>query len=474
MHDLKDAVCHTTEVYMSVSEGVLNECCAVEAELLRKPPGVLKLLSPVFAETFLKLFAEYAYFVIREVGKPLLDAGGRLSVCIAALQCALSRLIDRVDIVYTSHPSGRSTMPKNLESLPHLLALSIRRSEGLYYSALLATVADRVKCLQVFVYPHYCTNNMIFVLRLHCPHLTEVDVSYSYNITNDSVRHLIQITDLKWLNVQETRIDAEKYGFIISKLPDIANISFNRNKIFVLFHTRIETLDTITHIKSSYDDLDGLSDKCPNTTSITLFEADGDLSRLTAFNALRALEIIDLFYPMSNLNTVLRETGHRLQELTLSHCSRVNLQDIVTLCPCLVNLSFRWCSFLHSHTPFDPQLPHFKNLINLQVQCAGLASIYIPYYISLERIHWFMDRIFTVEFVKEVTSLGAFTRLEVFHIEECWPGALTMEALQLLIRHCPRLKRIEGLVNCPRLDKRDITELKRQISEQNYDLVIDY
>jgi hypothetical protein len=66
MHDLKDAVRYTTDVYMNVSERVLNECLAVEAELLAKPPRGLKLLSPPVTEEFYKLFVEYAYFVVWE------------------------------------------------------------------------------------------------------------------------------------------------------------------------------------------------------------------------------------------------------------------------------------------------------------------------------------------------------------------------------------------------------------------------
>jgi hypothetical protein len=121
----------------------------------------------------------------------------------------------------------------------------------------------------------------------------------------------------------------------------------------------------------------------------------------------------------------------------------------------------------------DPQLPHFRNLINLKVQRGRRISRYIPYYSSLQTIAVFEDSVFTVEFVKETISLGTFTRLEVFEIVECWPGALNMEALQLLIRHCPRLKRIAGRRYWPRLNNSDIKELKRQIAEQNYDLVIE-
>jgi hypothetical protein len=314
---------------------------------------------------------------------------------------------------------------------------------------------------------------VISQLQLNCPHLTEVDVSFSVNVTNASAPHLIQFTELKFLNVERTGIDDDNYWFIISKLPNIANINFGGEKAPILFHNGDETLDTITHIKSSYHDLDALSDKYPNTTNITLFLTYGDLSRLTAFNALRVLEIDRIDYDISNFNVLLRGIGHRLRDLTLSQCSRVNFQDIITLCPCLVSLSLQFCSFLHSDTPLDHKLPHFRNLINLNLDFGRRISRYIPYYSSLKAIHVNNDSIFTVELVREIIRLGTFTRLEAFHIEECWPGALTMEALQLLIGHSPRLKRIERLGHCRRLDKHDISELKRQISQQNYDLVIE-
>jgi hypothetical protein len=90
----------------------------------------------------------------------------------------------------------------------------------------------------------------------------------------------------------------------------------------------------------------------------------------------------------------------------------------------------------------------------------------------LEALHLEFVDIFTDEFVKEIVSLGTFKQLEVFHIVEYWPGALTMEALQLLIQHCPRLKRIEGLSSCQLLTGPLVEKLKRKILKQNLDLEI--
>jgi hypothetical protein len=313
--------------------------------------------------------------------------------------------------------------------------------------------------------------------------LTEVDVSGSANVTNDSAPHIIELTEIKWLKLQETRIDDKNYGFIISKLPNIANIMFLFNGRSVLFHTGSETLDTITHISGCFHEMEAVSQKCPNTTNYTLrcfssllSASVRDMTRLTAFSALRALKIYGECNYETHWRVALRGIGHRLQDLTLTDCSGVNLQDIVTLCPSLVNLSLIRCPVLHLNTPLNPQLPHFRNLINLKVGHTSRHPVdfrYIRYYVNLETIHLSEVNIFTVEFLREVISLGTFKQLEMFRVAERAPGALTVEALELLIGHCPLLKRIEGLKYCPNLNRHLINDLRRQILEQNLDLLIE-
>jgi hypothetical protein len=475
MSDLTAAIPKGRQAYMSVSERVLGECRVVGTELSKKPPGVLKLLCPLLVAGFLKLIADYDRSVRQH--KTFRDSERQLSVCTAAFRCALSRVIERFDTVNMSNKFGRFMILQNLDCVPELLEFSVSMQNLVDETANLATAIQHLKRLQVFKYPTYCTDEVIFQLRLHCPRLAEVDVSHSANVTNASAPHIIQLTELKLLHLAGTQIDGENYGFIISKLPNIACIGFWQYWNSVLFHNGMEKLDRITHISGRFHDMDALSQMCPNTTNISLFSDLRDLSSLTALNALRALELCNIPYDRSNLNVVLRDIGHRLQDLTLLYSSSVNLQDIVTLCPSLVNLSLRRCTFLHFNTPFDPQLPHFRNLININVKTnhRDLTDFrHIRYYVSLETIYFSMVSIFTVEFVREIISLGTFTQLKVFNVQERWPGTLTMKALQLLIRHCPQLKRIEGLINCPRLDNLAIRKLKRQILKQNFDLAIEY
>jgi hypothetical protein len=74
--------------------------------------------------------------------------------------------------------------------------------------------------------------------------------------------------------------------------------------------------------------------------------------------------------------------------------------------------------------------------------------------------------------MREVVSSGTLANLEEFCVNEYPPGALTMEALELLINHCPHLKTIEGLRNCPLLKPYVTQRLKRRISAQNLDVQI--
>jgi hypothetical protein len=154
----------------------------------------------------------------------------------------------------------------------------------------------------------------------------------------------------------------------------------------------MERLDTITHVTGFLQNIDIVTHKCPNTTNIIMFASTRDLSAkhafrcrnttnmimsastrdlsaLTALHVLRALEIHDLNYGSTNFNDVLQGMGHRLTDLKLFYCNDVDLQDVITLCPSLANLFLKECSFSHlnSNTEFDPQLPHFRNVIDIGI-----------------------------------------------------------------------------------------------------------
>jgi hypothetical protein len=306
--------------------------------------------------------------------------------------------------------------------------------------------------------------------------LTELDVADSLDVTNVSVQPLRKARKLKFLNLEGTKIDDEPYAMILSELPNIENITFRQHEASLLRHITVETIETITHVKSSLQDIDAVAHKCPNTTNIIIKNIIVDLSGLTAFNVLRALEIHDLDYVNSNLKAVLQGVGHRLTDLKLSSFEGTVIQDIITLCPSLATLSLNRCSFknLNSSTQFDPQLPHFRNLIKLEVVSPNRSRNicrFILYYISLKAIDFIDTSSFTVEFVKDILNLGTYKQLKILRLEERTCHIINVAALQLLIPHCPLLKRIELVVR--RILGGDVfEELKRQIVLQNVVLTV--
>jgi hypothetical protein len=74
--------------------------------------------------------------------------------------------------------------------------------------------------------------------------------------------------------------------------------------------------------------------------------------------------------------------------------------------------------------------------------------------------------------VSEIIAFDNFANLEEFYIRETGYGALTMEAVNMLIEGCPQLKIIEGLRTCPHLNPVFIRELRRKLLADNLDIQI--
>jgi hypothetical protein len=474
MKDLFQAIPRDTEAYSSVTVTVLNECREMEEEISSLCPSLLKILSPRLANEFAKLICDHSGR--RRDAKSLFgDAAENISPCSAVFRSVLTRYVHKFDLRITFCKIGQLIMIQNLDSVPGLLELRLCIRFP-HQSALLTSMIRHLKNLQIFVQRCDCTDEIILQLRLHCPHLTQININYSRDVTNASVEHLMQLRKLKFLHFRGTQIDDEQYGLLLTELPDIAYVD-QRGKGDILRHIPVERLDKITHVRGRFRDIDTLRLKCPNTININLCQYSTDLSGLAAFLALRVLEISYLDYGKCNLNAVLRGIGHRLTSLKMGAVASVNIRSIVSLCPSLETLSLDLSSFsrLMVYPPFDPKLPHFRNLINLQIitwRGPPADFSFIRYYGSLRTIDIENISIFTVEFVREILILGTFTQLEVLHVEESSTGALTVEALQLLIRHCPHLKRIEGLRSCSLLHTFDVAKLKHGLLLQNFDLEI--
>jgi hypothetical protein len=146
------------------------------------------------------------------------------------------------------------------------------------------------------------------------------------------------------------------------------------------------------------------------------------------------------------------------------------------LCPSLVNLTLEICIYLElDETLPDRKLPHFKNLISLKVATVfnRVDLSFIRYYVNLKTLVLTEINVFTVDFVRDVMALGTLKQLEVLELKEVHSGDLTMEAIHILIEHCPFLKRIKGLRTWSDLNPELIRQLEDEIKYRNFDLEIE-
>jgi hypothetical protein len=445
-----------------------DECRVMQIEISNIPPGILKLLSPRLAKKFLKLIGTWCSGSLYSSAVLYGDSRARNILFKAVFRSFVTRYVQKLEIRCISKRFVLDVILENLGSVPGLLELYLDTLKT-DSSSLLAGLVH-LENLQIFTYRTNCTDEIIAQLQQYCPLLTELDVSYSRGVTNASVQPLRAARKLKFLDIYKTRIDDEHYGLLLSELPNVANITIRRKETSILGHIAVERLDTITQVKADVQEPDTYIHIWPNRSIIGMSSISEDVSDLSAFNALRVLEIHHLGCS-SLFTTILQAVGHRLTDLKLSHCWNADIQDIITLCPSLTDLSVIRCSFFYSHpqTPLVLQLPHFRNLINLKM-CNFYRYrnqfFYLPYYVSVKTV----ELMFTGDFdrlVREILDLGTYKQLEVLRLQLTAPRLINMKALELLIGHCPVLKRIELEGTA---DADDFGELKRQMSLQNFDL----
>jgi hypothetical protein len=469
MQELREAIPRV----MKTCEVVSRECREMEEEISKLPPWILKLLSPTLAKKFVKLICTYDYDF--RCSEPQVWAAQRhVSLYKAVFRSVLTRFVEKFDTSLVKDKLVQVLMVENLKFVPGLLDLYLYPYVD-DQSRRLTDMIHHLQNLRIFTYRSYCTDEIIAELQRHCPHLTKLDFAYSRKVTNASVEPLREARKLKFLNLTETQIDDEHYGLLLSELPNIANITFLENEASLLRHISVERLYTIYDVSGTIRDISTITQKCPNTTNINMIKFTPDLSGLIAFNTLRSLEIHSIDYRRSNFNAVLQSIGHRLTDLKLRVGDGVDPQDIITLCPSLINLSLIGCSILdlNSNTPLVPQLPHFRNLINLEIHlpvlCTNVGK-FIRYYVNLKTIHLVRTCSLTVEFVKEIINLGTYKQLEILRVDEHSGGYISVNALELLIRHCPLLKRIETVGWCWHFHGDVLCEFKRLIVLENFDL----
>jgi hypothetical protein len=412
---------------------------------------------------------------VREVQAEFWDEEMHSSLCLDMFRSVLTPYIQVYDRPMTSTTFRQSLVLATLDRVPNLTSLYFSPLSQINRSTDLASVIHHLASLETFTYRVHCTDELIAQLALHCTQLKVLHISYSRGVTNNSFHSLVQLRKLQSLELDGTRISTQRYGSLLSELPEIKNIKFRRRLENIVNPLAMENLLTISHVDGHAQNINILTQRCPNITNLNLGKVTVDLAALAALPSLRSLFLANGNYATSHVTAVLIGVRATLTELKMLYISNVSLQDIVTHCRILESLALWKCLFLplNADEPLNPQLPHFRNLIYLEISKRRGDHTnynYIRHYVSLKKIRLESINIFTVEFTRGVVRSGIFTNLEEFCVRESGRGALTMEAVDMLIQNCPRLNLIEGLGDCPRFNAALIQRLERRSLMRNLDL----
>jgi hypothetical protein len=345
------------------------------------------------------------------------------------------------------------------------------------HSDLLARNIHHLRKLKKFEYMYYSTNEVVEQLGLHCNALQVISLSNSRAVNNLCVPHLLKLQKLHYVDVSETSITCALYQFLLINLPEIVNIICKDLHEKVLYNIGTESLNTIKHYRGCIINMDILTQKCSNITSLQLHQVNADVSNLTALNCLKSLEITKGNYETSNLQVILNDTGHKLTALGLYRVENVNISHIIMQCSGLIELSIEWCTFVpvDQNTVFHPKNPHFRSVIHLVISRSSkneMPDQHLGYYVNLETFRWTGDEILNDDLISEAIRQGGFRNIVKILIYEAGDGILTMRTVELLIRHCERLQTLGELEEWGRLTDDDKSNLKNIIKIRNLNLEI--
>jgi hypothetical protein len=90
----------------------------------------------------------------------------------------------------------------------------------------------------------------------------------------------------------------------------------------------------------------------------------------------------------------------------------------------------------------------------------------------LEKIDLTSEDFFTIEFMREVESLGTLANLKELYIRKADDAAMTLEVIQLLIAHFSHLKIFGCMGFLPLVDLSGAADLYDDLISHNFDIYI--
>jgi len=389
------------------------------------------------------------------------------------ISAALHDHITRVDLLQWPWIIGEILL-KNLEKFQHLEDLKFCPTS---WGPLWITVVERMEngCYSLenlvsFSMRCHCTDKILQVMA-YCTRLKYLDVMSSVEVTDTCVSSVLQMKNLKVINVWSTSLTADGYIKLLIGLPHLSKLAwFDLNsQVLARMKTSPLSLQNYEASRVSADQLIIMVQMCPYLKQVSFHKVEADLSVLGTLKHLREIKITQCNAVNSNLKGLLAIVGYNITSLELYEVGDVDLLMIGVLCVNLKRMGLI-CEFQSSDSSFlGIKAPLFKELEDLRFgskyseclffNCTNIRKL------EISRCDNLNDDVFA-----ELLRRNPLKQLQLLSI--CHSGRLSMNTVYLLLDSCDKLRVLEGLDSWGGITKSQVMELCTEMKRRNMDIEI--
>lgn len=330
-----------------------------------------------------------------------------------------------------------------------------------------------------------CTDKILKTLVKNCPKLLYLDITSSKFVTNSSVDIIVEMKNLRVIQLYRTGVTMEGYINLLLHLPELLDIGRYDELAKCLefideYHPKYGNfkLEHFSSNNATTNQVQIICDKCPNLNSISLFHEDDrlDLMSIIGINKLQKLKLRSCDFFSDRIRDLLEVKGCNITTLVLEHVDQIDMNALIYIaqfCPELQTLFICNCNLLLStsiHYRYF-KLPPFPSLKSLTLigNC------------SLQHLEYILSSAHKIKFVHLGSQIPTadelfekvFLKNELYYLEEMrilQSYALTIKSAFMLVNNCPNLQRLYELESWYCVYPLQIDELKDYIKRHNLDI----
>jgi ribonucleases P/MRP protein subunit RPP40 len=410
----------------------------------------------------------------------------QVNIALSLAQSLISVKLRTVDIDKI-HAIIRLAFYSQVKKMPRLEWLSLGSASGgwktMNIEQVLVDGLSNMNNLMHLCLNYDCTDNVLRALVKNCPRLMSLDITNSKDINNSSVDILVELKNLRAIQLYRTNVPIVGYYNVLLYLPELRDIGrFDElgrcfEYLDVYYPNRCDfRLEKFVSFQATTKQVQILCEKCPNLSSISLFhnELSLDLMAVIGLNHLTELKLLSCNFFTHQIRDVLEVKGCNLTTLNLEHVEELDMDALAYIsefCPDLKTLTLYNCNLVPSTSISRFKLPPFMNLENLTLigECSSqhLEFILCNAY-RLKFVHLGTQIITTDELFKQV-----IIRNELDHLEEIrilHSDYLTIKTAYALVNNCKSLQKLYEIESWFNVSSCEFEELKSYIKENNFDV----